>query len=157
VATAAGISTFQHRFHDDRVTDSIAVRRTFVTNTTNCRHLHQQKLPGMNASIRRITVLAAACAAAAWMVGCASSSAKLNHLSLGMSRDEVVKTLGRPDGVSAQGDVEFLTYNLLNKGVGDMKEFVVRIQKGSVESFGERSNFGSSLFGTNAPAGATAK
>ena len=53
--------------------------------------------------------------------------------------------------------MEFLTYNLLNKGVGDMKEFVVRIQKGSVESFGERSNFGSSLFGTNAPAGATAK
>jgi len=83
--------------------------------------------------------------------------AKLNHLSLGMSRDEVVKTLGRPHGVSAQGDVEFLTYNLLNKGVGDIKEFVVRIQKGSVESFGERSNFGSSLFGTNAPAGATAK
>ena len=91
------------------------------------------------------------------MVGCASSSAKLNHLSLGMSRDEVVKTLGRPHAISAQGDVEFLTYNLLNKGVGDMKEFVVRIQKGSVESFGERSNFGSSLFGTNAPAGATAK
>jgi hypothetical protein len=26
-----------------------------------------------------------------------------------------------------------------------------------VESFGERGNFGSSLFGTNAPAGATAK
>ncbi|MFM7555514.1 MAG: hypothetical protein ACKPAH_09495, partial [Verrucomicrobiota bacterium] len=43
------------------------------------------------------------------------------------------------------------------KGVGDMKEFVVRLQKGSVESFGERVNFGSSLFGTNAPAGATAK
>jgi hypothetical protein len=111
----------------------------------------------MNAPIRRITVLAAAVAAAAWMVGCASSSAKLNHISLGMSRDEVVKTLGRPHAVSAQGDVEFLTYNLLNKGVGDIKEFVVRIQKGSVESFGERVNFGSSLFGTNAPAGATAK
>ena len=111
----------------------------------------------MNAPIRRITVLAAALAAAAWMAGCASSSAKLNHISLGMSRDEVVKTLGRPHAVSAQGDVEFLTYNLLNKGVGDIKEFVVRIQKGSVESFGERGNFGSSLFGTTAPAGSTAK
>ena len=72
---------------------------------------------------------------------CASSSAKLNHISLGMSRDEVVKTLGRPHALSAQGDVEFLTYNLINKGVGDMKEFVIRIQKGSVESFGERGNF----------------
>lgn len=111
----------------------------------------------MNASIRRITAFAAACLTAAGIAGCASSSAKLNQLSLGMSREEVVKTLGRPHAVSAQGDVEFLTYNLINKGVGDMKEFVVRVQKGSVESFGERVNFGSSLFGTNAPAGATAK
>ncbi|MEN9545275.1 MAG: hypothetical protein RLZZ34_2548 [Verrucomicrobiota bacterium] len=111
----------------------------------------------MNAPIRRITVLAAACAASVWMAGCASSSAKLNHVALGMSREEVVKTLGRPHAVSAQGDVEFLTYNLINKGVGDMKEFVVRLQKGSVESFGERVNFGASLFGTNAPAGGTAK
>lgn len=111
----------------------------------------------MNDPIRRVTLLAAACAAAAWITGCASSSARLNQLSLGMSREEVVKTLGRPHAVSAQGDVEFLTYNLINKGVGDMKEFVVRLQKGSVESFGERVNFGSSLFGTNAPAGATAK
>jgi len=111
----------------------------------------------MNAPIRRITAFAAACTIAAGIAGCASSSAKLNQLSLGMSREEVVKTLGRPHAVSAQGDVEFLTYNLINKGVGDMKEFVVRVQKGSVESFGERVNFGSSLFGTNAPAGATAK
>ncbi|MFZ9856101.1 MAG: outer membrane protein assembly factor BamE domain-containing protein [Limisphaerales bacterium] len=111
----------------------------------------------MNAPIRRITDFAAACFVAAGIAGCASSSAKLNRISLGMSREEVVKTLGRPHAVSAQGDVEFLTYNLINKGVGDMKEFVVRIQKGSVESFGERVNFGSSLFGTNAPAGATAK
>ena len=111
----------------------------------------------MNAPIRRITAFAAACFVAAGIAGCASSSAKLNRISLGMSREEVVKTLGRPHAVSAQGDVEFLTYNLINKGVGDMKEFVVRIQKGSVESFGERVTFGSSLFGTNAPAGATAK
>jgi len=124
---------------------------------TNCRHLSREAWRDMNASIRRVTLLAAACVAAAWVAGCASSSARLNQLSLGMSREEVVKTLGRPHAVSAQGDVEFLTYNLINKGVGDMKEFVVRLQKGSVESFGERVNFGSSLFGTNAPAGAAAR
>ena len=90
--------------------------------------------------------------ASALATGCASSSAKLNKVSLGMSRDEVVKTLGRPHAVTAQGDAEYLSYNLLNKGVGDMKEFVVRINKGSVESFGERASFGSSLLTlTNAP------
>ncbi len=90
--------------------------------------------------------------AVALAAGCASSSAKLNKVSLGMSRDEVVKTLGRPHAVTAQGDAEYLSYNLLNKGVGDMKEFVVRLNKGAVESFGERASFGSSLLSlTNAP------
>ena len=99
------------------------------------------------------SVLAGLLLAAGITAGCATSSARLNKLSLGMSRDEVVKTLGRPHAVTAQGDVEFLSYNLLNKGVGDMKEFVVRLEQGSVESFGERPSFGTSLLNTtNSPA-----
>ena len=54
---------------------------------------------------------------------------------------------------AAHGNVEYLTYNLLNKGVGDMKEFVIRLNRGAVESFGERASFGPSLLNlTNAPA-----
>jgi hypothetical protein len=100
--------------------------------------------------LKSVVGLALAIAIAA---GCASSSGKLNQVSLGMTRDEVVKVLGRPHAVAAQGETELLSYNLLNKGVGDIKEFVVRLQKGAVESFGERASFGPSLFAsTNAPA-----
>jgi hypothetical protein len=95
-----------------------------------------------------ITVLALGLAVA----GCATSSSKLNRLSLGMSRDEVVKVLGKPHSVAAQGDTEVLGYNLLNKGVGDLKEFAVRLTQGRVDLYGDRASIGSALFGTNAPA-----
>jgi hypothetical protein len=103
-------------------------------------------------ALSRKPLAAALITAGVILAGCATSSAKLGKVSLGMSRDEVVKTLGKPHAVAAQGDSEFLTYNLLNKGVGDMKEFVVRLDKGAVESFGDRASFGTSLFATNAPA-----
>jgi hypothetical protein len=49
--------------------------------------------------------------------------------------------------------VEYLTYNLLNKGVGDMKEYAVKVVAGRVESFGEKADFGPQLLSTNAPDG----
>lgn len=103
-------------------------------------------------ALSRTSLVVSLIAAGLVVVGCASSSSRLNKVSLGMSRDEVVKTLGKPHAVAAQGDSEFLTYNLLNKGVGDMKEFVIRLDKGAVESFGDRASFGTSLFATNSPA-----
>lgn len=86
------------------------------------------------------------------IAGCATSSGRLNRIAPGMTRDEVVSVLGKPHGVAAQGDVEYLSYNLLNKGVGDMKEFAVKIVGGRVQSFGQRSDFGPSLLVTNEPA-----
>jgi len=86
------------------------------------------------------------------LAGCAASSARLNQISPGMTRDEVVAALGRPHGVAAQGDVEYLSYNFLNKGVGDMKQYAVKVVGGRVQSFGERSDFGPNLLVTNEPA-----
>jgi hypothetical protein len=84
--------------------------------------------------------------------GCATSSAKLNKITTGMAKDEVVATLGKPHAVTAAGDTEYLTYNLLNKGVGDMKEFAVKLVGGRVESYGEKADFGPNLLqSTNAP------
>jgi hypothetical protein len=86
------------------------------------------------------------------IAGCATSSSRMNRISPGMTRDEVVSALGRPHGVAAQGNVEYLTYNLLNKGVGDMKEYAVKVVDGRVLSFGEKSDFGPNLLVTNEPA-----
>lgn len=84
------------------------------------------------------------------LAGCAASSARLNRISPGMTREEVVSALGRPHAVAAQGGVEYLTYNLLNKGVGDMKEYAVKVVAGRVEAFGEKSDFGAQWFSTQA-------
>jgi hypothetical protein len=95
----------------------------------------------------------AALAAAVVLVGCASSSARMTRISPGMTKDEVVHALGRPHGVAAHGEVEYLTYNLLNKGVGDLREYAVKLVAGRVDSFGEKVDFGPNLLATNAPAG----
>lgn len=93
----------------------------------------------------------AALVAVGLFAGCAASSARLNRINPGMTRDEVVAALGRPHAVAAVGDVEYLTYNLLNKGVGDMKEYAVKVVAGRVQSFGEKSDFGNALLSTNSP------
>lgn len=84
--------------------------------------------------------------------GCASSSARMGRISTGMDREAVVSALGRPHSVAAQGHVEYLSYNLLNRGAGDMRSYAVKLVDGRVEAFGERADFGANLLVTNSPA-----
>ena len=86
------------------------------------------------------------------LAGCATSSSRLNGLQLGLGRDEVVEILGRPHSVSAEGEVEYLAYNLLAKGAGGRREYVVKFQAGKVVAFGEREDFGQQRFVPAAPA-----
>ncbi len=107
---------------------------------------------GRNEKLSKGLAILAAVTVGVVLVGCASSSGRLNRISPGMTRDEVVSALGRPHGVAAQGDVEYLSYNFLNKGVGDMKQYAVKVVGGRVHSFGERADFGPNLLVTNEPA-----
>ncbi len=63
-----------------------------------------------------------------------------------------MSVLGRPHSVSAEGDVEYLAYNLLAKGAGGRREFVVKMQAGKVVAFGEREDFGQQRFVPAVPA-----
>jgi hypothetical protein len=54
--------------------------------------------------------------------------------------------------VSAEGEVEYLAYNLLAKGAGGRREYVVKFQAGKVVAFGEREDFGQQRFVPAAPA-----
>lgn len=89
-----------------------------------------------------ITAAAGLALAGLFSAGCAANSSRLNSLSPGMSKDEVLATLGRPHATSAQGGMEFLTYNLLGKGSGERREYAVKLVNGRVEAFGEREDFG---------------
>src|ERR1035437_2682023 len=42
--------------------------------------------------------------------GCTGTTAKLNHVRLGMTRTEVIQAIGSPDSISAKGDIEYLGY-----------------------------------------------
>ncbi len=70
------------------------------------------------------------------LAGCFSAS-RLNEIKIGMSKDQVVTILGKPDSTSAQGNIEYLTYYLAadTERAGD-QPYSVRLVNGQVESFG---------------------
>lgn len=70
--------------------------------------------------------------------GCetAKDSSNLNSVHLGMTKADLVATLGKADQVSAQANVEYLTY-FLSKDAGAPKQpYMVRIVDSRVDSFG---------------------
>jgi hypothetical protein len=69
------------------------------------------------------------------------SSAKLNRLRVGMTKADVLSVMGAPDSVSAQANVEYLTYYLLNSGSDFERHqpYMIRLVRGEVESFGRFS------------------
>lgn len=73
-------------------------------------------------------------------VGCASS-AKINNVSLGMTRQETVAVMGEPAGTSAKDDVEYLNYRL-SRGLFTTEDYYVRLRDGKVDAFGRAGDFG---------------
>jgi len=72
----------------------------------------------------------------AFVSGCVSAD-RLNAIRIGMTKDQVIEIMGKPDSMSAQSNVEYLTYYLApnNEEVRD-QPYMVRLVDGKVESFG---------------------
>ena len=80
--------------------------------------------------------------------GCTGTSAKFNRLSLGMTKEQVIRAIGTPDSVSAKTDTEFLVYHLASPKalVADERElthYFVRLKNGRVDAFGQKGDFDS--------------
>lgn len=78
-----------------------------------------------------------------FLAGCATAP-KLNRLTVGMTKQEVVSVMGRPDSTSAVGDgVELLYYKLSPQGGPVMnlvtEDYVVKMVSGKVVSYGKAS------------------
>ncbi|HTT56896.1 MAG TPA: SHOCT domain-containing protein [Opitutaceae bacterium] len=72
----------------------------------------------------------------ALLAGCVTAD-RLNDIRIGMTKDQVISILGKPDSMSAQGNIEYLTYYLVtDTGYGRDAPYSVRIVNGKVESFG---------------------
>jgi hypothetical protein len=100
------------------------------------------------------------------IVSCAGTQSRLNELSLGMSKGDVISILGDPDSVAANSGAEYLVYNLSGKtgagkavgcsavtlmtfGMGaatcspDKEDFFVRLVRGAVDAYGKVGDFDS--------------
>jgi hypothetical protein len=81
-----------------------------------------------------------------FLSGCATAY-KMNNISLGMTKPEVIKKLGRPASTSAQSGVEYMNYKLSETGddefLGTYTPYFVRIVDGKVESYGRMGDFDS--------------
>ncbi|MGE4488422.1 MAG: SHOCT domain-containing protein [Kiritimatiellales bacterium] len=81
------------------------------------------------------------------LLGCATAH-KMNMVGLGMTKAEVIQTLGKPVSVSAQGKAEYLNYSLCEKGWPSTScnittPYYVRLVDGKVESYGRMGDFDS--------------
>lgn len=74
----------------------------------------------------------------ALLSGCSTTADKLNDVRIGMTKDQVIALLGKPDSMSAQANIEYLTYYLSTDTDSFNREraYSVRLLDGKVESFG---------------------
>ena len=88
--------------------------------------------------LKRVLIV---CCVLVFMVGCATSSKRLNNLHVGMTKAEVIEILGEPSYTSAVEDVEILTYKLRTDTLFS-KVYLVKIINGKVEQFGTKDSAG---------------
>jgi hypothetical protein len=76
----------------------------------------------------------------AFLFACAGSFQGMNNLKLGMTKQEVIQTIGAPDITSASGNVEYLKYRK-NAGLFYADEYYVRLLDGKVDAYGQKGDF----------------
>jgi len=79
----------------------------------------------------------AAVLALGMLIGCASN---MNHVSLGMTRDQVIGALGAPSSTSAMNNMEYLKYQLCSDWIFPDR-YYVRLADGKVDAFGRVGDF----------------
>jgi len=80
--------------------------------------------------------------------GCIASSKKMNLLSIGMTKAEVISKLGTPSSSRAIKGTEYLVYNLAPAEAifvdeNHLPEYFVRIIDGKVDAYGKAGDFDS--------------
>jgi outer membrane protein assembly factor BamE (lipoprotein component of BamABCDE complex) len=74
------------------------------------------------------------------LAGCATTT-RMNSVAVGMTKQEVITTLGTPDSTSANVGVEYLRYTFLKPFHGPQPYFV-RLVGGKVDAYGMVGDFG---------------
>jgi outer membrane protein assembly factor BamE (lipoprotein component of BamABCDE complex) len=81
------------------------------------------------------------------LTGCRSTGEKMNRVSLGMTKAEVVSTMGSPDSTAANEGAEFMRYSLARASWGPEANFrddyFVKFVNDRVVSYGRVGDFDS--------------
>jgi len=87
------------------------------------------------------------------LAGCATPSANMNKVSIGMTKDQVVKALGQPESTRATQNTEFMIYTLRERLDGRpfvditphevLGQYYVRLTGGRVDAYGQVGDFDS--------------
>ena len=75
----------------------------------------------------------------------ANSSQDLYKVSVGMTKAELFRALGKPHSAAADGPVEYLIYNLDNERMGGKSEYFIRLMDGRVNAFGKKGDFDTTI------------
>ena len=80
-----------------------------------------------------------------FLCGCATAG-RMNQVSLGMSKAEVIRVMGQPVSTSAKDNTEYLNYRLSETSTadyyGDYTPYAVCLKNGKVVSYGRHGDFG---------------
>jgi hypothetical protein len=83
------------------------------------------------------------------LIGCATSN-RINSVSVGMTKQQVIATMGQPASVRAGGGVEYLHYKLSESGDWvygtwgvPTRDYFVRLRNGVVDAYGKVGDFDS--------------
>ncbi len=81
------------------------------------------------------------------VVGCATED-RINKVSAGMSKAQVIAAMGNPSSTAGEGETEYLNYNLLVRGpLGGatpiQNQYFVRLRNGKVDAYGRKGDFNS--------------
>ena len=73
------------------------------------------------------------------------TAARLNEISIGMPKEEVIKRLGNPSTTATDGNSEYMIYHWVEKVVGYPnfpQDYFVSIKNGHVFGYGRKGDFG---------------
>ena len=74
------------------------------------------------------------------ILGCATAG-KMNKVQLGMTKEEVIGVLGKPNSASAMDNVMYLKFRFHKEGVFP-DDYYVKLIDGKVEAYGLVGDFG---------------
>lgn len=71
--------------------------------------------------------------------GCLTHSSRLEKINVGMTREQVIEKLGKPDAARVEGEKEYLVFMLReNFQNTSIQPYYVRLRQGRVQEFGRQ-------------------